>query len=508
MYLAMGDFLYSLCAIYASLLYNFLPFDRSAFILLRENLSEQEWLIGIYFSCVYGLANILLNASMCHQIKVLLLSSKRLSRLKQPCLLRVNLQGAAAYLLPAIFLSGIFFPDAWLITYCIFGIVWFVILFYIIYVTVVVWYGDYIPPVDGGSANARAARELALYFYRICGTFLGIYIPSAAFSLFAGDTGQEWWQPIQGLLLAIQPIVTFCFILEKSDTRKYIMDLVTLTYVFGDWRSRCNCLWRKKKAVPRHTRTTRMSTISILGFDVEEEEEEEDSNSANGDAGVKGGSDAEAEPSSDVVADAAQGGDIESGKRAYTSRRNQERPTAVLMTGETKSTRTNRTSRTSRTARTVDLAEEEHSNSDNGDAEAEDGSDADYEIAVDVVGDAGHDGDLESGKHPYTSRQNEDRRSRTSRTAWFDLSEEGEFSNSENGDAGAEGGSDANAETDADDVGDESQGGDLESGKRPYTSRQNEERPVAVLMTGETTSRRELEESTAWSGASDKEFVP
>jgi len=504
MYLAMGDFLYSLCAIYASLLYNFLPFDRSAFILLRENLSEQEWLIGIYFSCVYGLANILLNASMCHQIKVLLLSSKRLSRLKQPCLLRVNLQGLAAYLLPALFLSGIFFPEAWLVTYCIFGIVWFVILFYIIYVTLVVWYGDYIPPVDGATANARAARELTLYFYRICGTFLGVYIPAAAFSLFAGDTGQEWWQPIQGLLLAIQPIVTFCFILEKSDTRTYIMDLITLTYVFGDWRSRCNCVWRKKKVVQRHTRTTRMSTISVLGFDVEEEEEdEEDSNSANGDAVAKGDSDADAEPTSDAVGDAGHDGDIESGKRAYTSRRNLGRPTAVLMTGETKSTRTNRTSRTSRTARTVDLAEEEHSNSENGDAGAEAGSDADYEVAVN-----GLDGDLESGKHPYASRHNEDRRSRTSRTAWFDLSEEGEYSNSENGDAGTKAGSDENAETDADDVGDEGEGGDLESEKRPYTSRQNEERPIAVLMTGETTSRRELEESTAWSGASDEELEP
>jgi len=113
------------------------------------------------------------------------------------------------------------------------------------------------------SASARAARELAFYFYRICGAYILILIPAAIVS-FLGRLGSI---PIAGLFVSINPIATFCVILKKSDARRYIVELVTLSCVFDNR----NNVGRKDEVVER------TAVATILGFDITEGEDDSDS---------------------------------------------------------------------------------------------------------------------------------------------------------------------------------------------------------------------------------------
>ena len=103
---------------------------------------------------------------------------------------------------------------------------------YVIYVVIVVWHRGYIPPMYGTTPNERAMRELSLYFLRIVGVFFGVWIPTVVFSALYGRPGETAWAPFaSGLLSALQPIATFVAILMKTDAKKYILDLVTLSYL-------------------------------------------------------------------------------------------------------------------------------------------------------------------------------------------------------------------------------------------------------------------------------------
>lgn len=320
-YLAIGDFAFSLLAIYASVRWNYVP-------------SVEEGPIFNYFAATYSLANFSINAAMCYQIKVLLQTSQRRRKYSQPSLTRVNLQGTVAYILQATFNTGCLFRSGYLISHVVYYFLMLVLIFYIFYATFVVWYRDYIPPLNGKSACARAARELAFYFYRISGTFIFIWIPGTAFQLAARAAGKAWCQQLVGLLVAIQPIVAFFISLKKSDVRRYIVDLVTMSYAFGDWRCQCNCFGRKEEDVVVESVTPKKSISTILGFDISIEEEE-DSDSED-----DGGLDGDDESVADVVSggetniNASPVGDLESGKHPYTSRRNEDRRKMVLMTGK------------------------------------------------------------------------------------------------------------------------------------------------------------------------------
>jgi len=152
------------------------------------------------------------------------------------------------------------------------------------------------------------------------------------FLTLATVTGQMWCAPFGGLLTSIQPIILFCVILKKSDAKKYIVELVTLSYC----NCHCNCVGGKVEVVERDA-TTRIST-SILGFDITVDDE--DSDAPNGDDRAITGMDVET-AKDDVVGEAetdgegGPGGDLESSKHSHASRRYGGRPMAVLMTGET-----------------------------------------------------------------------------------------------------------------------------------------------------------------------------
>jgi hypothetical protein len=249
--------------------------------------------------CTHG--NLSINAILCYEIKVLLQNSQRVLRSKQPSLTRVNILGVTAYLFPAILYSGVFFrPSAF--TWIVFGIGWLPIL-YAIHVTIFVWCHGYIPSTHGATPSAKATRELAFYFYRISGTFVGIWIPAMAIHLYGAFEGEDWPTFVAFILGAIQPIVTFCVILKKSDTKKYIVKLVTLSYLFSNWP--CRCHWNDT----RLDRNVKRRFSSILGFNVESTAEQAD---ADGDA--------RASRSAVGISDGGggPGGDIEFGKRPNT----------------------------------------------------------------------------------------------------------------------------------------------------------------------------------------------
>ena len=52
---------------------------------------------------------------------------------------------------------------------------------YYAYVTTLIWHRGYIPIYEGGTANDRAMRELAIYFGRIIVVFAVVWIPATLF---------------------------------------------------------------------------------------------------------------------------------------------------------------------------------------------------------------------------------------------------------------------------------------------------------------------------------------
>lgn len=107
-------------------------------------------------------------------------------------------------------------------------------LYYVIYVTILILWRGYIPSLSGATARKRAMRELAIYFFRIVAVFIGIWLPRGFLIYWADWTGQKWADLVAQYVVAIQPILTTCLVLTKSDAKKYIQDLVTLSYCFGD----------------------------------------------------------------------------------------------------------------------------------------------------------------------------------------------------------------------------------------------------------------------------------
>ena len=114
----------------------------------------------------------------------------------------------------------------------LFGIV--VPLIYVIFVTVLIWWRGYLPPVTGKSRRKKAVRELTLYVFRIVAVFIGHWLPWFFFRFLSDYTGQVWPDLLAQYAVAIQPMVSTCLVMTKSDSKKYILDFVTMAYCFGE----------------------------------------------------------------------------------------------------------------------------------------------------------------------------------------------------------------------------------------------------------------------------------
>jgi hypothetical protein len=87
----------------------------------------------------------------------------------------------------------------------------------------------------------RAIRELALYFFRIISAYAFTVIPGIFFWMYGyvqsfkahnGRVGSDWGIFALTVFFLLEIIVSACFVLTKSDVRKYIVDLITLSYLF------------------------------------------------------------------------------------------------------------------------------------------------------------------------------------------------------------------------------------------------------------------------------------
>ena len=87
------------------------------------------------------------------------------------------------------------------------------------------------PSMNGITAKDNAMRELAWYFLRIVVVFVGFWLPTMIVSLIGISNNTSWVGPVFSLLVTIQPIASTCMAMTKSDVKKYIFDLITLSYI-------------------------------------------------------------------------------------------------------------------------------------------------------------------------------------------------------------------------------------------------------------------------------------
>jgi len=265
-YLALADLVYCLfqIALYGTTINQTFRSRFYPAVVVAPPLNNDDLLnVELTIACSYICTNFYINAVICYEVLVLLRASRRAQRITQPSLTKVHLQVGAAFIIGTIAGVCIYFLQHAIlkaekngdnleksqmleITSLIFVILIALMsglpILYTFYVTFLIWLRGYIPSVNGATASDRAMRELAIYFRRIIMVFIGIWIPALILTMSPFWLDNTWGFVVGTWLVAIQPILTFCMILTKTDARKYIWDLVTLSYLFGD------CACRKDKA--------------------------------------------------------------------------------------------------------------------------------------------------------------------------------------------------------------------------------------------------------------------
>ena len=225
------------------------------------------------FTGPYMYANMFLNAIISYQVLALLRSSQEVRRIDPPTLKMVNLQAAIGIFISVVGGLGVYYIVEFLLRAIESGnlervkildlVFWAILvvmfsppLVYVAYVSILIWWRGYIPSKNG-TLRDKAMRELALYFYRIIGVFYGFWVPVLLINTYASFSGRDWLSVLVTFLGSLQPLATTSVILTKSDTRKYILDLVTLSYFSG------NCtLGTTKNCQSKKTKRTKPSGMS------------------------------------------------------------------------------------------------------------------------------------------------------------------------------------------------------------------------------------------------------
>ena len=276
----------------------------------------------------YAAANFWINAVIFYEVVILLKASKQARRITQPSLKRVNLQGGGVIL--GSILHGIFYYYnllyGWVNPDGVGSIALYVPIVYVFGTTIFVVWRGYVPSIGTRRNTAtsttstgsltpinRAIRGLAFYFLRILLVFVFLWLPGVVLGAFALREVDSYSGMVLSLLLAIllaiQPIVSFCMILTKPDVKQYIWDLVNLSYFRKD-RGRASCYSGKTQlGVNQETNTSENSRndptnggnqgstrrVRILGYNfsivdsddtenVNIETKEDTTNIANGDS--------------------------------------------------------------------------------------------------------------------------------------------------------------------------------------------------------------------------------
>jgi hypothetical protein len=200
---------------------------------------------AIIFGC--STANLWMNAVVAHAVFDLLKKSHQGVRVKPPAMKKATIQAAVVYCYALIIFFAHYYldgnEDINMTTAA--PVIYFMLsagfpIIYLCYVCIVIWYRGLVPSLGG------RLREVSLYFFRIIVIFLVIWLPSIALMLWNGPvrtrdlvqferesvTKQPHFSlyPAGLLLCAIQSIVSTVMALTKTDVRKCVMDLLTLSY--------------------------------------------------------------------------------------------------------------------------------------------------------------------------------------------------------------------------------------------------------------------------------------
>ena len=267
-FLALLDLIYASIALewYTGLLQQrFYPGFHSAMV-APSKISSNVF-HGLPISLAYISANMLINATISYEVLVLLRSSYHAQRIGPPSLKRVSLQTGVIVLITVLYasVSEYLYRSKWeagnngnfektqTMDTIIFGmlLLFFVVpLGCVLVVSFLIWWRGYLPSMTGTDRYKRDMRQLVLFFCRIVGVFLFIWLPAfiSKFVVNPVELGKYYWVDVMALcFVAFQPTLTTCMVLTKRDARKYIVDLVTLSYLFGD------CACRKEKAKFKNT---------------------------------------------------------------------------------------------------------------------------------------------------------------------------------------------------------------------------------------------------------------
>eukprot|EP00533_Pseudo-nitzschia_delicatissima_P008142 CAMPEP_0116082198 /NCGR_PEP_ID=MMETSP0327-20121206/2604_1 /TAXON_ID=44447 /ORGANISM="Pseudo-nitzschia delicatissima, Strain B596" /LENGTH=643 /DNA_ID=CAMNT_0003572987 /DNA_START=748 /DNA_END=2679 /DNA_ORIENTATION=- len=200
----------------------------------------------LVISIFYASSNMWINAIICYEIVILLQSSRKARRIDQPSLCKVNIQVGTVFFFSAIYCSSIYLltdasemaiikcnfekSDNLRIVLHVFSTLLLLPFLYVVYATVLIWWRGYLPSTQKATAREKAMRELAFFFFRIVAVFILIWFPMVTLFVSVYMTEGDWTRLLCYCLMSIQPILTFCMILTKSDVRIYLWQLVTLSY--------------------------------------------------------------------------------------------------------------------------------------------------------------------------------------------------------------------------------------------------------------------------------------
>jgi len=259
--------------------------------------------------CAYVFANTSINAVVCYQVYVLLRSLENNShrRLKQPSLRTVNLQagsicgisllvGYGMYLLLTFMRRAQVAGDITTAKrYYNFynlsqGILFGGPFLYVLVVSILIWWKGYLKPNKDNrqqpvTSLEKAMRELAVYFFRIISVFVAVWLPSLCLTAYGVKTvdSKGWVFVLTGILTALQPLLTFCVVLTKSDVRGYILDLITLSFLFGgkddgkkDFSNKNTTLVGKSISPSAMSFARSSIGLSAMSFAVESDDDDDD----------------------------------------------------------------------------------------------------------------------------------------------------------------------------------------------------------------------------------------
>ena len=187
-------------------------------------------------------ANMYLNLIVAYELFGFLKDSHNRKRRTPPTFARVSTQALAVYVL-----SGVVFILRYLDNSNNFNEEETIAFFFMVsagiptlllsMICFIIWYCNYMPSLGG------RMRELAFFFARIVLVFIFIWIPAIILITIGGDNSNMYDEKSDnskqlciGLLLcAIQPIASMCIAMTKSDVKRSVIDVITLSYFRHRW---------------------------------------------------------------------------------------------------------------------------------------------------------------------------------------------------------------------------------------------------------------------------------